>query len=751
MNYLTDQYQQELLKEKEYLKYTLNLIQDELEKETHSLSNRKEELLETRKEMWDNTAHSSEDFEKLTEMNQYLSLLTNQTASYERAYKQKEKYEKMLVSPYFGRFDFVEEEFGEKEKIYIGLHHMMDSKTLDIIVYDWRSPIASIFYQYELGNASYKAPMGEIKGEVLLKRQYKIQKGELKYFFDCSIKINDEILQQALSGHSSTKMKHIVQTIQKEQDAIIRDTENSVLIVQGVAGSGKTSIALHRIAFLLYHSINEKLTSSNILIISPNTVFSKYIANVLPELGEENVAEITFDDLVDQIISHNIQTQKRFSQLEKMISHQDSTEAQIKKASIDFKESKTFIEILNRLIQYYERKEIQFEDIYYEGVVVETKDMIRNQFLQDKIGMPIARRLKRIEGMILDKIQPLEKQRVRKIEKIVERRGQYPFEIEPYSRLLASKKSKVFLKKIRLFTEINYIDVYYRLFAKRDLLFNLAEGLDLPKNIEEIIEMTKKNLDSGYVPYEDCTPLMFLKLKLEGSDFFPQIKQVVVDEAQDYSPLHYEVFNMLFPTAKFTILGDVSQSIEKEVNTSLYDEVIQILDRPQSIQLRLDKSYRSSYEISSFAKKVLNLENDFISFERYEENPLVIKKEKLSQINEAIIKATKDLTHKGQESIAILCKTAKEAKEVYHQLKDHMKVKLIHSEENEIEKGIIIMPVYMAKGLEFDAVLVYNTSAERYRTSLDQKLLYIACTRALHYLALYHIEEKSRFIPHNGR
>lgn len=290
-------YHKDYIEEQEYLVNTIQHISQELDKELVVLEGRKAELIKLRKEMWENTVHFTSDFERLTEVNQYLSSLESQTAGYDSTLKQIEKYRRLLSSPYFGRFDFSEGESEECEKIYIGIHNVIDMKEQNILVYDWRAPISSIYYEYELGEAEYSTPQGRATGKVQLKRQYKIREGKLQYFFDSSITIDDEMLQQALCRSSSPKMRNIIETIQKEQNAIIRDTENELLIVQGVAGSGKTSIALHRIVFLLYQGLNTKLNSNNIIIISPNEVFSDYISGVIPELGEANVDRITFGEI----------------------------------------------------------------------------------------------------------------------------------------------------------------------------------------------------------------------------------------------------------------------------------------------------------------------------------------------------------------------------------------------------------------------------------------------------------------------
>lgn len=676
-----DNYQQNLQEEMVYLEKTVAFIRRELEVEAEGLSDTKRELIASRKDMWENTVHFSNDFARLTEINQYLSEVTNQTANYENKFKNVEKYKRIIGSPYFGRFDFVEDGCDNTEKIYIGLYNVMDPKTHSIYVYDWRAPVSSIFYRYELGIATYNAPVGTITGDVLLKRQYKIQNSKLKYFFDSSIRINDEILQEILSRNSSAKMRNIVETIQKEQDMIIRDTDNELLIVQGVAGSGKTSIALHRVAFLLYDGLSSNLGSNNVIIISPNAVFSKYISSVLPELGEENVEQTTFDDIVSNVFKDKLVVETRDMLLESMINSRDDIEWNVRRHSIDFKGSRTFMQILERLLWHYKHRIIAFEDVSFNGIILETRQQLKNRFLNNKIGIPMAKQLKRIENMILEKVHPLQKKRLERLEKIVQKSEGHDLEIKSFSRLLS----------------IN-------------------------------------------------APLLYLRLRIEGSDMFSEIRQVVIDEAQDYYPLQYEVFKLIFKEAKYTVLGDIHQTIEREADSSLYDDVSEILNKQKTSKLFINKGYRSSYEINTFTQKLLGLKQDFIPFERHEKEPMVVYKKTTELIDRAIIRDIASYIEQGYESMAVICKTQQEAEIVHSKLKNLIKIKLIKPHDGTVEKGVSVIPAYMAKGLEFDVVMVYCADKGNYSSEFDRKLLYIACTRALHRLVLYYTGAKSPFI-----
>ena len=732
--------------EQDYLKQTLELIQKELKNSTDGMEERKINLIATRKEMWENSGHSSNDFTQLTEMNQQLWEVNNQTGTYINAVKRVHKLERMKDSPYFGRFDFQEKGYDDTEKIYIGISNLMDSNTQDIFVYDWRASISSIFYQHEIGKAEYSAPRGTISGEVFLKRQFKIQNAELKYFLDCSIKIDDEMLQEILSHNSSSSMKSIVETIQKEQDMIIRDTQNELLIVQGVAGSGKTSIALHRIAYLLYVGLNTGLNSKNFIILSPNAVFSKYISNVLPELGEDEINQTTFEDIVRDTLKERILSESRTEQLEAVIGAQKESDAAFKKESMEFKGSKQFVQLIDRYLEYYQKNIIEFQDVYYHGRMIETKQGLKNFFLNNKTDVPIAKKLNRIETMIFDRIRPFQRERLPVIQKLVVKMGGHELEIKSFSRFLELKRFKSLSKSIRKFTKIDFLNVYYSLFSQKGLLKKLSNELELPECIDEIIEKTKQDIENGRISFEDCGPLLYLKLKLEGNNIFQDIKNIVIDEAQDYYPMQYEVIKLLFHHARFTVLGDINQEMEKNQGQSVYDSIIEILGKKKSVKLSLNKSYRSSYEISKFNQKLLGGEQRIIPFERHEEEPIIVEKDTKELLDEAIIEDIDNYKKQGYQSIAIVCKNQREAEALYKRLIIQEDIKIINSRTEEVEKGVSIIPTYMAKGLEFDVVMVYDVSKENYNSQLDKRLLYIACTRALHRLSLYYFGEKCSFI-----
>lgn len=739
-----DKYTEEI----KYLDEIINLLKYKLEYETSKLEDQKADLIESRREMWENTTHSSADFDKLSDLNQYLSALQAQTFTYTELAKRISKYEKMLDSPYFARIDFTEEGYDDTEKIYIGLFNLMDEETHEIKVYDWRAPISGIYYRDEVGPVEYKAPAGIIKGFVSLKRQFKIIKGKMEYFFDSNINILDEMLMVALSQNMTSKMKTIVETIQKQQDLIIRDLYNDLLVVQGVAGSGKSSVALHRIAFLMYQGLNLNLSANNIIVISPNPLFSKYISNVLPDLGEENINEYTFENIFLKLFENKLSMKTKSENFENIITAETEEKRNFLRSYDEFKGSSVFIKIIDRFISYYEHKLIPFEDVYYNGKIIEKRELLKAFLLSGKLNMPTAKKLKIIENRIMEKIRDMKNIRRNKIETAVNKLNNHEFEIKSFTRVLAAKETQSITERLRKFTELESFDLYQKLFSDISLFKKISKGLSLPENIDEIISYTNFTLKDPYnIPYSDGIALMYLKLKAEGCDLFSGIKQVVVDEAQDYYPMHYYILKNLYKYARFTIVGDINQSIEKSNSVSLYDEIISIFNFEKSNKIFLNKSYRSSYEINKFSAKLLDIGTQTEYFKRNEEDPAINKVTNSSNLHDEIVKTIEKYKTQGFSSIAVICKNRKEATELYFKLSNKIKIKLIdYLDYDSVLEGTLILPVYLAKGLEFDAVIVYEANDKKYNTEYDKKLLYIACTRALHRLSLFYTGKITKFL-----
>ncbi len=712
----------ELEFEKSRLEQTIALAKEQLDQARERNVENKSAIISAKKELRENTSHSianlwsSEGFEALADLNQYANPITDKIADYEAVENKILLLEKMIQSPYFARIDFKFEDEDIFENIYIGRTSLKKDETNEFFIYDWRSPIASVFYRFVLGQVFYDAPGGRITGEVNLKRQYEISKGELEYYFDADVQIVDEFLRKLLSQNTSPKMKTIVETIQREQDIVIRDMENDLMMVQGVAGSGKTSIALHRAAYLMYQGLSSKLAADNILIISPNSLFEQYISNVLPELGEEHVVSVVFEDIIASVVK-NEQVQSRNQFLENLISNTQYRD--IIKSSMEFKTSRQFLEILDRFLNDLPHKWMNFEDICYDGECIISGEMIKEKVLSGINETPLGIRLKLIGEYILELISESKKTRLRKSEKIL--------------------MNEEMLK----FMELDIKDVYRKLFHDKEYFYSLAKDIELPGCMDQILTFTQENLDTNMLYYDDATVLTYLNLKIYGINKYKAIKQVVIDEAQDYYPLHFEIFHLLFSKAKFTILGDINQTLEKREDLSLYKQIRKIFNKKKSSLVTMDKSFRCTNEILNYGLRFLDQSTEIKSFNRKGDEPEIYTANDQLSYHNMIVSEMKSCLKMGYQSIGLICKTEKKALFLYESLKDKADVQLIKSESITDLQGVFIIPVYMSKGLEFDAVIICDADAETYYSQDDKKLLYIACTRALHRLNLFCMGEAS--------
>lgn len=741
-----DDYSREMSVEKEYLNRTIFQIAKQLENEVNRVNGEKSDIISSRKEMWENAAPSSLDIDSLLEASQYIQTLNMQISNYMVSESKIRQLNNMLGSPYFARVDFIES--GEdSEKIYIGRSTLMDDDSHEIYVYDWRSPISSVFYRFELGKVYYDAPIGRIYGDVLLKRQYEIKDRKLEYFFDSSIQITDNLLKKLLSGNASNKMKSIVETIQRDQDIIIRDMENDLLIVQGVAGSGKTSVALHRVAYLMYQGLNSRLSSHNIIIISPNSFFGNYISNVLPELGEENIKTFIFEDLFEDIFDKDYGIiQGRNQLLETLITYENLDKDRIVRGSMKFKSSNIFIEILRRLINHYEHQIIEFPDIYYDNQYVFTSQELKSIFLNNKSSKLLPTRLKNIEKLILEKIREIRKTRILKLENFVRNHPQHAFQVKEVARLISIYESGKLYENIKGLMDTNYMNIYKMLFRDKSLFYQLSKGLELPNNIQDIITYTKNNLKSDSLMYEDALSLLFIKIQIEGCNIYKDIKQVVIDESQDYYPIHFEILKSLFSKARYTILGDINQTIEKQEDISFYKDIQKILQKEKSTIISMNKSFRCTNEIISFSSQFIDGDYIIESFNRKGEVPKVLGIENEDILENTIVDEVMEYKSQGYNSIGILCKSGKGAKFLYERLNNKIELKLIDENSQDGIDGVFVIPIYMAKGLEFDAVILSGVDDKNYRTEDDKKLLYVGSTRALHRLSIFYTGTKSQLI-----
>lgn len=710
--------------EEKRLAQTISLAEEQLKQAKEAADKKKSEIIEAKKDVRENTEHgitslyTSDGFEALVELSQYINPVTDKIIDYEEEEHKILLLEKMIKSPYFARIDFKFDDEDEFEKIYIGRSSLRKNSYQEMYVYDWRSPIASVFYRFMTGEAFYDAPCGRVTGELNLKRQYEIKNGILEYFFDSDVQIVDEFLRQLLSQNTTAKMKAIVETIQHEQDVVIRDMENDLLMVQGVAGSGKTSIALHRAAYLMYQGLQTKLSANNIMIISPNSIFEQYISNVLPELGEDNVISSVFEDILSELLNgRKIQSRNDF--LENLIVN--SKYKEISRNSIEFKTSSFFREILDQFLIDIPRQWIEFEDVYYEG-----KCVVSGQILKDKIlgrpETPLGIKLEQLEDYILEQIFGTGKGRGHKEEK------------------------NLIKQEIQKFIKIDIVELYKILFSNEAYFYSLLQNSNPSQNIKNIWKYTKENLEADSLYYDDAIAIAYLYLKIYGTNKYKNIKQVVIDEAQDYYPLQYEIFNLLFSNAKFTILGDMKQTLAKKEDISFYEQIQKILNKKKSSLIMLDKSFRCTNEILNFSLKFIEQSSQIKSFNRNGDSPKVYIADNSEIFIDEIVKEIKLCQEKGFQSICLICKTEKNSTYLFNKIKHKLDIQLIKNGSVSDLQGVFILPVYMSKGLEFDTVLICDADSQNYYDEDDKNLLYVACTRALHKLSLFCENEVSPLI-----
>ncbi len=742
-----ENYENELSAELEYFGKIIEQIRLQLSEKIRNSERSKGNLLSSRKEMWNDATHSANDFDRIVEMSQYLEQLNAQTAAYFSGTGEIQRLERLQASPYFARIDFTEAGYEQKEKIYIGRYSLTDNDSHNMLICDWRSPIAGVFYRFELGAVHYEAPVGVIYGNVALKRQYEIKRGKFEYFFDANVQIVDEFLRSMLSKNASPKMTAIVETIQKDQDMIIRDSQNELLMVQGSAGSGKTSVALHRAAYLMYQGLSSGHSANNIVILSPNNLFAKYISNVLPELGEDNVEMPSFEDICSRVSDGAFKAAQTRNQFyEEFLTCTSAARKHLLITGMEFKASSAFTSMLERLVLRYQRKMVPFSDIYYNRRLIFDRHLLKARLLARGLHIPVAARLKQLEVTILEKLRQERKYRITELESFIAGYPEHIYEARAFARMLSIRENGNLLSHIRSFTEIDYNALYLELFHNKDLFYALAKGLELPENIEDIRRETAEALRNKAIYYGDVPAMTFLKIKMDNCSLYKDIKQVIIDEAQDYYPIHFEILKALFPKAKYTVLGDVNQTVEKQASLDFYGDVQRILAKSSAALLTLSKSFRCTNEIIAFSKKFMDKPADQECFSRKGVLPEIISCEHRSSLDGQLTAFVRNFLTQDYKSVCILCKSMKEAAELYARLKGALEVALVDDTFASEISGVFITSIYMAKGLEFDAVLIYDADDAHYRSPGDKKLLYIAATRALHRLAVFYTGKESRFL-----
>lgn len=726
--------------ENEHLKDITEKIQQQLKHRRDDEVGYAHHLLEARRNMWKDVPGFTDDLSDLVKVKQYLDIVQMEENRHNIITQEIRKLEKIGHNPYFARIDFEEDDADGIEKIYIGITTLFDEKTKDVLLHDWRAPISSIFYEFELGSAFYKCLEGKIDGKLHLKRQFQIFQDHIEVMFDSSLKIDDEILQSILSQNVDDRMRTIVTSIQKEQNRIIRDETSRLLIVQGAAGSGKTSIALHRVAYFLYKYKEEKIQAGNIVIFSPNQMFNDYISNVLPELGEENMKQTTFMEYAQMRLGAAFDLEDKCEQMEYVLSNQENSEYDLRMEGIFYKSSMKFLQVLRSYVTHIEQNYAHFTDINHRDQMIISGEDLHVLYHQDYSKYPVTRRMRKLKDRILFLMRPVWKARLQEILLEVAREPENMNHVKGISRILVYKEFKVLRDQIDSMLYIDVFTQYTQLFMNTAFHQSVLVEREMPIRLEEICKQTLISLNNKWILYEDVPALVFLKGALEGVPNMSDIQYVVIDEAQDYTPVQYEIFHQIFKGCSFTILGDLNQAIHPYMKIDRYEWIQQIFQIPETTLLSLKRSYRSTWEITEFSKAILPQGEEIESLQRMGEKPQV---QIFSNEEAMIVHIAEDivaLQKEGYESIAVLCKTATQCIQVHSQIDigpNQSPLRLIVKDEDTFHQGLVVLPVYLAKGLEFDAVILYEASAASYGREIERKLFYVACTRALHRLHIY--------------
>jgi DNA helicase-2/ATP-dependent DNA helicase PcrA len=771
--------------EEQRLAEVLNQIERRLDKELAVLGERRGDVVGIRQEFWDdvrmNFSDATEMGETWTSIMQQKEILIERERSHRVAFESVDRLAKMHDNPYFARIDFAEEGRGP-EQIYIGRASLVGDDDETFWVYDWRAPVSSLFYDHEPGPASYDTPGGEMKGELMLKRQFAIRAGKLKHVFDTDETVGDDILQAVLSEKSDTSMKSIVATIQKEQNRIIRDEKHRLLVVQGAAGSGKTSAALQRIAYLLYR-FRESLTPDQIVLFSPNPVFKGYISRVLPELGEANMRQMTFRELIEARLGRRFQVEDLFTQTESLSASEGTSEGKAREGAVRYKGSEHFFLTVERYFERMEREGVRFRPIRFRGQTIASVEEMYEKYYAIPASEGFGYRAVKVRKWLLEKLaawvesqqnepwadeaaELADDEEIQRAYVQIRKSGGFHEEAfddeermtERLKRRAVEAAVEPLRKAVKAYRFLDPVAAYRELFRSRSLFAACSPDGKLPERWDWMANRLEESLSRKAVDHEDATPLLYLMEGLEGfRKVEGDIRHLFVDEAQDYSPFQAAYLRRRFPQARLTVLGDFNQAIYAQSQESGgFGGWTRLMAEQDTAVWRLTTSYRSTRPIVEFSKQILKPEEAeaIRPFQREGEAPRLIACRDGAWLADAVAADVRGLLEQGHGTIGIIAKSAREggnaAALLKERLPDEVPLTYITGSSAELPRGVSVLPSYLAKGIEFDAVIVWDASAARYGQERDRKLLYTVCTRALHVLHVYYMGEPSAWLPVNG-
>ncbi len=779
--------------------HVLAVIESKAAQLTDASDEIKEKVVDFRKHFWDEVKVNVETFddmvETIYEIRQQSEVLAERERAHQQHSKQRKVLEKLKHSPYFARIDFAEAGIKEASSIYIGVASLLNEAEDAYLVYDWRAPISSMYYDHTPGPAQYEAQkainQGEVNwkmyydhtpgpiqteardsmihGEMTLKRQFIIKNGTLQAMFDTGVAIGDDLLKEVLGSVADNKMKSIVATIQKEQNQIIRNHRARILIVEGVAGSGKTSVAMQRIAFLLYQG-RKHLTADNIMLFSPNALFSSYISSVLPDLGEDNVKQMTFQEYAEKRLGKRFDLESPFEQMEYVLTAQQSEMYTARFSGIRYKARNEFKELIAAYMKHLSKQDLIFKSIRFRGELLVSAEQIARYFYQlpkDKsipermqetmewllAGISVRERHELDSDWVIEEAELLDNDSYTDVYNELQSENRFSEntfdDFKREQRKIAQRIVKKAFKPIRVAIKrlrfIHTTAIYLQLFKKETAFIDTVHPV-YPIEWDLICDDTVRQIRRGVLTHEDTAPYLYLEDQLEGQRINSAIHHVLIDEAQDYSPFQFYVLKQLFPSARMTILGDLNQAIYAHSVGAPSLLTNDLFQGDHVEKLKLAKSYRSTREIVDFTRYLVDNGELIEAFNRSESKPSLTIVESDEALYAEVSAKIKQLTAKNYETVAVICKSAQACKAAYEQISEVMPVQLMVDESKNYRKGIIVIPAYLAKGIEFDAVIIYDASHKTYAESFERNLFYTACTRAMHELHLFSVGEKTRFM-----
>ena len=687
-------------------------------------------------------------------IHQQQQMLDERNNSWQQSKQRLGILKKLEKNPFFARLDFQEKGEPKKETVYIGLSSFTD-KNDHFLVYDWRAPISSIYYDGKLGKVTYMTPDGEQEVDLFLKRQFLVENGKIRAYFDTQETIGDQMLLEVLDGKSSTHMKGIVKTIQKEQNKIIRDTKSKLLFVQGAAGSGKTSAILQRIAFLLYR-YRGTLTSSQVVMFSPNSLFNDYIKDVLPEMGEQNMVQMTYKQFLARRLP-NLTVESLAQQFETVV---DADNKNIGKFVSDVE----FFNIMTNYSKLLDQSGMAFKDIKFQGKVFISKEKIQEIYysygpqynLGNRLDATVDRLIKLLHRKIgaemrskwvAERIENLSKEQLQALYSTADQEFKNGDE---ENRFLARKIVTAMLqgvyKNIKRLRFLNVAANYLNFLKAVPQIADLSKWDITEEQWKNYVDNFVKSFTNKQISMNNLSPYLYLYDLVTGRHGELEMKFVFMDEIQDYTPFQLAYMKFKFPRARYTMLGDLNQSIFTKKNSqTLLSEAQKLFDADETRVVQLVHSYRSTKQITDFTKAILTNGQKIEPFNRDGDLPNMYcaqnEQESLQQVKTQLAE-----NDEHNFTTAIIAKTLEDAEHLHDQLKENgVKSTLIRSENQRLAAGTIVLPSFLAKGLEFDAVIMWDASKDKFSED-EQQLVYTIASRAMHKLTITSIGEFSQLL-----